>query len=46
MSDDGRLITETAARFERTLPGPIERVWDYLTSSEHLPDWFGGRGMT
>lgn len=46
MSDDGRLIIETAARFERTLPGPIERVWDYLTSSEHLPDWFGGRGMT
>lgn len=45
MSDDGQLLRETAARFERVLPGPIERVWDYLTSSEHLPGWYGGRGM-
>ena len=32
-------------RFERVLPGPIERVWEYLSSSEHLPGWFGGGSM-
>jgi uncharacterized protein YndB with AHSA1/START domain len=25
---------------ERVLPGPIERVWSYLTSPEHLAKWF------
>jgi uncharacterized protein YndB with AHSA1/START domain len=45
MSDDGRLLLETAARFERVLPGPIERVWEHLTSREHMPVWFGGHGM-
>jgi uncharacterized protein YndB with AHSA1/START domain len=28
-------------RFERRLPGPIERVWEYLTQSQHLAAWFG-----
>lgn len=26
-------------RFERLLPGPIERVWDYLTQSELKAKW-------
>lgn len=26
-------------RFERILPGPIERVWDYLTKSELKAKW-------
>jgi uncharacterized protein YndB with AHSA1/START domain len=39
MSDHGQLHKETMVRFERTLPGPIERVWDFLTSSEHLGKW-------
>lgn len=26
-------------RFERLLPGPIERVWDYLTKSELKAKW-------
>jgi uncharacterized protein YndB with AHSA1/START domain len=26
-------------RFERLLPGPIERVWDYLTKSELKEKW-------
>jgi uncharacterized protein YndB with AHSA1/START domain len=39
MSDRGQLHKETMVRFERTLPGPIERVWDFLTSSEHLGKW-------
>lgn len=45
MTEKGILIEEKAARFERVLPGPIERVWEHLTGSEHLPLWFGGSGM-
>ncbi len=26
-------------RFERLLPGPIERIWDYLTKSELKAKW-------
>jgi uncharacterized protein YndB with AHSA1/START domain len=39
MNDKGQLHKETMVRFERLLPGPMERVWDYLTSSEHLGKW-------
>jgi uncharacterized protein YndB with AHSA1/START domain len=28
-------------RIERLLPGPIERVWSYLTESEKRRRWFG-----
>src|SRR5690606_11563367 len=45
MTEKGILIEEKAARFERVLPGPVERVWEHLTGSEHLPLWFGGSGM-
>ena len=45
MSDKGQTKTETAVRFERLLPGPIERVWDHLTRGEHIAAWFGGVGM-
>ncbi|WP_274423752.1 SRPBCC family protein [Chelativorans sp. YIM 93263] len=46
MTDKGLLIEEKAVRFERLLPGPVERVWEHLTRSEYLPLWFGGSGMT
>ncbi|MEO7597391.1 MAG: SRPBCC family protein, partial [Opitutus sp.] len=29
----------------RTLPGPIERVWDYLTDAEKRSRWFAGGQM-
>ena len=45
MKEKGECVKETAVRFERILPGPAERVWNYLTRSEHLADWFGGAGM-
>ena len=32
-------------RLERTLPGPIERVWAYLTESEKRAKWFAGGPM-
>jgi uncharacterized protein YndB with AHSA1/START domain len=30
-----------SVRFERVVPGPIERVWDVLARPERLPAWFG-----
>lgn len=41
MSDLGKITKTGAARFERVLPGPIERVWEFLTDIERLPGWFG-----
>lgn len=32
-------------RLVRTLPGPIERVWDYLTDPEKRARWFAGGPM-
>lgn len=40
MSDYGEVIGPRAVRFERRLPGPIERVWQYLTESELRGTWF------
>jgi uncharacterized protein YndB with AHSA1/START domain len=46
MKDDtkknkGTLVEPTTVRFERLLPGPIERVWDHLTRPELLTTWLG-----
>ena len=38
-SKKGRLVEPTTMRFERVLPGPIERVWDHLTRPELLTTW-------
>jgi uncharacterized protein YndB with AHSA1/START domain len=29
-------------RFERLLPGPLERVWEYLTDSQKRATWLAG----
>ena len=39
MNDYGTMTAEGELRFERLLPGPIERVWDYLTDSEKRGSW-------
>ena len=36
----GEVIGPRAIRLERLLPGPIERVWSYLTESEKRKKWF------
>src|SRR5205814_2648117 len=33
---------QATVRLERMLPGPIERVWAYLTDSEKRKTWFAG----
>lgn len=37
----GEIIPESAVRFVRILPGPVEKVWAMLTQSERLPEWYG-----
>src|SRR5436853_3101350 len=32
-------------RLVRTLPGPIERIWEYLTDPEKRSRWFAGGPM-
>lgn len=35
----GEKIAEESIRFERLLPGPIERVWAFLTESDKRGQW-------
>ena len=39
MSQLGTIVDPHTVRFERLLPGPIERVWDYLTKPDCLATW-------
>lgn len=39
MNEYGELVDENTVRFERLLPGPIERVWRYLTESDKRARW-------
>lgn len=41
MNEEAQFSRVPAVRFERLLPGPIERVWEYLVNTAHLPGWFG-----
>src|ERR1043165_370714 len=41
----GSLIEPTTLKIERTLPGPIERVWAYLTESELRRRWLASGDM-
>ncbi|MDB6167552.1 MAG: ATPase [Verrucomicrobia bacterium] len=43
--DHGKFTSPAELRFVRTLPGPIERVWDYLTDPEKRARWFAGGPM-
>lgn len=39
MSDFGLIAENGTIRFERLFPGPVEKVWDYLTKPELLVSW-------
>lgn len=41
----GKFNGPAEVRIMRTLPGPIERVWEYLTDSEKRSRWFAGGAM-
>lgn len=39
MNDYGVVLESGAVRFERLLPGPLERVWSYLVDSDRRGTW-------
>ena len=41
----GKFTTPAEVRLVRTLPGPIERIWEYLTDPEKRARWFAGGPM-
>ena len=42
MNRYGERIDASTVRFERLLPGPIERVWDYLSDGTRRATWVAG----
>lgn len=40
-----QLLAADTIRFERLLPGPIERVWSYLTDSDKRGQWLASGAM-
>lgn len=40
-----QLLAADTARFERLLPGPIERVWSYLIEPDKRAQWLGSGTM-
>ena len=45
MSNYGIVTEAGTVRFERLLPAPVERVWEYLTDSELRRTWFAAGDM-
>ncbi len=41
----GKFTSPAEVRIVRTLPGPIERIWEYLTDPEKRARWFAGGPM-
>ncbi len=42
MSEYGEVTDQSTVRFERVLPGPIDRVWSYLVEGEKRAKWLCG----
>jgi uncharacterized protein YndB with AHSA1/START domain len=45
MTQYGEKIDDGTFRIERLLPGPIERLWAYLTEADKRAQWFAGGEM-
>lgn len=45
MSDFGVVTEAGAVRFDRLLPGPVERVWSFLTDSDKRGRWLAFGAM-
>ena len=45
MSDFAEKLNDRSIQFVRILPGPIERVWDYLWDGEKRGEWFASGPM-
>ena len=42
MSEYGEMLSPNTVRFERLLPGPIERVWSYIIDGDKRAQWLCG----
>lgn len=42
MNEYGQKISEDCVRFERLLPGPVEKVWRYMTHPDYRSRWLCG----
>jgi uncharacterized protein YndB with AHSA1/START domain len=40
MDQFGKRIDDHTVQFERLLPGPVEKIWSYLTDGEKRGEWF------
>jgi uncharacterized protein YndB with AHSA1/START domain len=45
MSEFGKMIDPHTVQFVRILPGPIERIWDFLWDGEKRGQWFASGPM-
>lgn len=45
MKDYPQVLSPTEVRFERLLPGPIEKVWSYLTDAGKRGEWLASGPM-
>lgn len=45
MNNYGQKLTDDSVRFERLLPGPVDKVWRYLTDPAYRSRWLCG-GIT
>ncbi|HZH51591.1 MAG TPA: SRPBCC family protein [Microvirga sp.] len=45
MSEYGIVTATETVRFERLLPGPVERIWAYLTESDKRAKWLASGPM-
>jgi uncharacterized protein YndB with AHSA1/START domain len=45
MDNFGKRIDAHTVRFERLLPGPVEKIWAYLTDDQKRSEWFAGGAL-
>lgn len=45
MDNFGERIDAHTVRFERLLPGPVEKIWAYLTDGQKRAEWFAGGAL-
>jgi uncharacterized protein YndB with AHSA1/START domain len=45
MNEFGEIVGPMEVRFERLLPGPIERIWEFLVDDKKRGEWFASGPM-
>ena len=45
MENFGQRMDAHTIRFERILPGPVEKIWAYLTDGQKRGEWFAAGAL-